>query len=49
MYVKLAFWDKNDGENRCHFHAIFKSYMLFQKYSLLSHGKSLGGFVLSSY
>ena len=29
------FWAKNDGENRCHFHAIFKSYMPFQRYELI--------------
>ena len=25
----------NDGDNRCHFHVIFKSYVPFQRYSWL--------------
>ena len=29
------FWIKYVGENRCHFHAIFKSYVPFQSYSWL--------------
>ena len=27
MHCQIAFWAKNDGENRCYFHVIFISYI----------------------